>query len=252
MKAYAKINTFLKIIGTRGNYHELLSRFVLMEKLYDDLEFKPKQKEGPILNIISNIEFSEENIISKVYKKLCQLGFQRESDYFLKDYELFLYKRIPLGAGLGGGSSNAASFLLMLNEKAKLKLSKQEMIELSKDIGADIAFFLSQVKAANVFGIGEFIEEFDDEVPELELFTPNIHSNTAQVYQNYRKNFIDKMDKNLALTMKNLKSSELLEKFENFALNDLLLPYENLYKVKLNNDEFLSGSGSTYFKKGRK
>lgn len=252
MKACAKINTFLKIIGTRESYHEISSRFVLIEKLYDDLEFKPKLKESSTLNIISNVNFTEENIINKIYNKLVKVGFQKQSDYFLKNYDLYLYKRIPLGAGLGGGSSNAATFLKMLNEKAKLKLTKQEMIDLSKDIGADIAFFLSEAKAANVFGIGEFIEEFDDEIPEIELFTPNIHSNTAQVYKNYRENFLDKMDKNMAFAMKDLTSSELLKNYKNFELNDLLLPYQNLYKVTLKNDEFLSGSGSTYFKKGKK
>lgn len=251
MKSFIKINSFLKIVGTRGSYHELVSRFILMENLYDELEFKPKLKPSKGLNIISNVNIQGTNIITKVYEKLASIGYKNELEYFFKDYDLFLFKRVPLGAGLGGGSSNAATFLKMVNEKLKLKLDKKQMIEITKEIGADIAFFISEFKAANVYGVGEIIEEFNDEIPELKIISPDINCNTAQVYQTYRKFFINSINKKMAQEMQSLTTYELLDtyNYRNFELNDLLNPCQMIYKLNLKENEFLSGSGSSYFKK---
>ncbi|MGN8587083.1 UNVERIFIED_CONTAM: 4-(cytidine 5'-diphospho)-2-C-methyl-D-erythritol kinase, partial [Campylobacter jejuni] len=94
----------------------------------------------------------EDNIITKAYHLLCQNGYQNKLEEFFKTKSLKLIKNIPTCAGLGGGSSDCASFLMLINEELNLKLSTQKLIELSTQLGSDIAFFLSGFESANVSG----------------------------------------------------------------------------------------------------
>ncbi|CZE47535.1 4-(cytidine 5'-diphospho)-2-C-methyl-D-erythritol kinase [Campylobacter geochelonis] len=248
MKSYAKINVFLKIVGTRANYHEIISRFVLLPNLYDEISFKKADYNDELI-IVSNVKIDGENIIKKAFLELCKFGFKNELEEFFKTHDVVLEKNIPMGAGLGGGSSNAASFLHLVNDTLKLGLSTEKLVEISAKIGADVAFFASGLKSANVSGIGEVISEFEDDELDLEIFTPEIFSSTALVYKEFRANFMDKMDKNLALNLVNLSSSEILQSYKNYELNDLLLPCQKLYpELNLGDFEFLSGSGSSYFR----
>jgi len=169
MKSFAKINVFLKVVGTRGNYHEILSRFVLCEQLFDEIYFK---KSNSFAIKCDNKEIKE-NIIQKAIDELKRAGFSNELDEFFSSHKIIINKQIPIGAGLGGGSSNAATFLLMLNDELNLNIKRENLMQIASKIGADVAFFVSGYKAANVSGIGEIIEEFDDEVPNLNIFTPN-------------------------------------------------------------------------------
>ncbi|PSM52497.1 4-diphosphocytidyl-2-C-methylerythritol kinase [Campylobacter blaseri] len=249
MKSFAKINVFLKIIGTRDNYHELVSRFILVENLYDEISFKKSSYNNYKLNILSNKAIKGENIISKAYNELAKLGFDEKLHAFFKEHDVILHKNIPIGAGLGGGSSNAATFLHLANKEIDLSLTIPDIVEISKNIGSDVAFFASRLKSANVSGVGEIIENFDDIVPKIKIISPNIFSSTPVVYNEFRKNFMNVIDKELALSLYNLSSQEILSSYTNYQLNDLLLPCKKLYpKLILNDDEFLSGSGSSYFK----
>lgn len=245
MKSYAKVNVFLKIIGKRESYHEILSRFVLIENLYDEIEFV--SGDGKIL---SNKIIPGENIILKAKEILKSLGFKSKIDEFFKNHDIKITKNIPMGGGLGGGSSNAAAFLHLINKELNLELSTKELMEISPKIGADVGFFVSGYKSANVSGIGEIVEEFDDDIPNLEVFSPNLHSDTAQIYKEFRANFMDKININLAKNLLNLTSTEILEGYQNLELNDLLHPFLKLNpNFKLRDDEFLSGSGSSYFRR---
>ncbi|MBS4234849.1 4-(cytidine 5'-diphospho)-2-C-methyl-D-erythritol kinase [Campylobacter vulpis] len=250
MKAYAKVNIFLKIIGLdeRG-YHLLSSRFVLLDTLYDELFLSnEKQKEG--FELISDFK-CENNIIDKAYRLLCEEGFENELKEFFNKKSLKLIKNIPTCAGLGGGSSDAAAFLRLINEELNLKISKEKMLRLSVKLGSDLAFFLSGVKSANVKGCGEVIEEFDDELVPFELHFPNIACETAKVYEEFDKKVFD-FSKALkdAQIYEKLNTKELLE-YENLALNDLFKPCVRLYPKMsefLETGYFLSGSGSSVFK----
>lgn len=245
MKSYAKVNVFLKIIGTRDSYHEILSRFILLENLYDDIEFVSGSGK-----ILSNIKIPGENIISKARDVLNELGFKPKIDEFFKTHDIKITKNIPMGGGLGGGSSNAATFLHLINNKLNLGLSTKDLMEISPKIGADVSFFVSGFKSANVSGVGEIVDEFNDSVPNLEIFTPNLHSDTAKIYKEFRANFIDKIDINLAKNLLNLSSEKILKRYKNLELNDLLHPFLKINSnFKLNSDEFLSGSGSSYFRR---
>ncbi|WP_459876280.1 4-(cytidine 5'-diphospho)-2-C-methyl-D-erythritol kinase [Campylobacter concisus] len=244
MKSFAKINVFLKVVGTRGNYHEILSRFVLCEQLFDEIYFK---RSNSFAIECDNKEIKE-NIIQKAIDELKRAGFSNELDEFFSSHKIIINKQIPIGAGLGGGSSNAATFLLMVNDELNLNIKRENLMQIASKIGADVAFFVSGYKAANVSGIGEIIKDFDDEVPNLNIFTPNVFCSTPMVYQEFRSNFLQYIDVNAAKKMQNLKSKELLEIYKNEELNDLFAPCFKLYP-QMNEfmDKFLSGSGSSVF-----
>ena len=244
MKSFAKINVFLKVVGTRGNYHEILSRFVLCEQLFDEIYF---EKSNSFAIECDNKEIKE-NIIQKAIDELKKAGFSNELDEFFSSHKIIINKQIPIGAGLGGGSSNAATFLLMVNDELNLNIKRENLMQIASKIGADVTFFVSGYKAANVSGIGEIIEEFDDEVPNLNIFTPNVFCSTPMVYQEFRSNFLQYIDVNAAKKMQNLKSKELLEIYKNEELNDLFTPCFKLYpQMNEFRDKFLSGSGSSVF-----
>ena len=244
MKSFAKINVFLKVVGTRGNYHEILSRFVLCEQLFDEIYFEKSNS----FAIECNNKEIKENIIQKAIDELKKAGFSNELDEFFSSHKIIINKQIPIGAGLGGGSSNAATFLLMVNDELNLNIKRENLMQIASKIGADVTFFVSGYKAANVSGIGEIIEEFDDEVPNLNIFTPNVFCSTPMVYQEFRSNFLQYIDVNAAKKMQNLKSKELLEIYKNEELNDLFAPCFKLYpQMNEFRDKFLSGSGSSVF-----
>ena len=244
MKSFAKINVFLKVVGTRGNYHEILSRFVLCEQLFDEIYFERSNS----FTIECDNKEIKENIIQKAIDELKKAGFSNELDEFFSSHKIIINKQIPIGAGLGGGSSNAATFLLMVNDELNLNIKRENLMQIASKIGADVTFFVSGYKAANVSGIGEIIEEFDDEVPNLNIFTPNVFCSTPMVYQEFRSNFLQYIDVNAAKKMQNLKSKELLEIYKNEELNDLFTPCFKLYpQMNEFRDKFLSGSGSSVF-----
>ena len=332
MRAFAKANVFLKLVGfDERKYHYLVSRFVLLDEIYDEIELT-KDKTNAGFEIITkfcelecengdkfsefgefgceNAEFSEksgvaskekaefsenykndgcentefsgksgvinkentefydkssatkqikgENIIAKAYKMLCECGFKGVLDECFSQFSLKLTKKIPIGGGLGGGSSNAACFLRLMNESLNLGLSRDDLMQMGARLGSDVPFFVSGFKSANVSGTGELIAEFEDEIPPLIFSFPKLECSTAAVYAKFDEslNFKDLNSvfaKNSALAnkLKTKTSKELLNAYENTALNDLFTPCVALYpkmSAFLQGGFFLSGSGSSVFK----
>ncbi|MPB72533.1 4-(cytidine 5'-diphospho)-2-C-methyl-D-erythritol kinase [Campylobacter fetus subsp. testudinum] len=243
MRSYAKLNIFLKITGFRGNYHEIKSRFILFKDIFDEIEFVKKTSDEFIQN-----DKIQNNIIEKARVELEKLGFKNELDEFFKFNQVKLIKNIPIGGGLGGGSSNAAMFLNLANDSLNLKIPKEKLIQISKNIGADVPFFLSGFNSANVSGIGEIVSVFDDDIPKIDIIKSKIFCSTKDVFSRYKECFF-KFDTDLALNLEKLSSKEILNSYKNYELNDLLKPCTALYPdLKISQNEFLSGSGSTKFK----
>ena len=250
-KAHAKVNIFLKIVGKRGNYHELLSRFMLVPALFDTLTFVPK-KSTHAFELVGDFNCQlEHNTLYRTFMVLKEHGFYKEVDQVMSEFALHVKKVIPTGSGLGGGSSDSATFVKMLNETADLGLSVEEMMRIGSKVGADVPFFVSGYESANVSGIGEIVERFDEKALNLEVFTPPLACNTALVYKTYREYFLQSMNQALALKMVALNSSEVLSRFSKEELNDLfpacLKAYPSLgdYAKK---GWFFSGSGSSFFR----
>ncbi len=245
-KAFAKLNIYLKLIKKRDIYHELQSRFVRYDKLYDDIFFEDKNSDEEF-ELVGNFGCKkQDNTITKAYSVLKDNGFKNELEEFFKTKRVRVEKRIPEFAGLGGGSSDSAGFLLLCNDVLNLGLSKNQLVKIGLKVGADVPFFLHEVKSANVSGIGEVIEQIDDDIREIELILPDVKCSTPAVYRAFRENF-----KIFNPAWRNCSSKMLLESFKNDYLNDLLNPAVSLYP-KLNDfaqkGYFLSGSGSCMFK----
>lgn len=246
-KSYAKVNIFLKIAGKRANYHELVSRFIRVHNLYDEISFIEEKSDD--FTLIGNFGCeTKKNTIYKAYELLKAYNCKVE-DYF-KSHYVKVEKNIPEFAGLGGGSSNCAIFMLMVNEVCDLNLSKDELSSIAINIGADVPFFVYEYDSANVTGIGEIVEKFDEEILNINTITPNIECNTSQIFKEFRDKFykeISLKDKNKLL---NLKSKDILALFETYEANDLYEPAISVYPElsKYNKTDFyFSGSGSSFF-----
>lgn len=249
-KAYAKVNIFLKITGKRENYHEIISRFMRVDTLYDELSFAPKTKDG--FEIIGDFSCAtEQNTIYKAYKALLDATSSESLEKLMRSYAIKVDKNIPTFAGLGGGSSNGATYLKMCNEVLHLGLSNNELAKIGSRVGADVAFFVYGYGSANVSGVGEIVEEFKEELLEFEIYTPKVEISTPKVYQSYRENFYDPIDGFKAYELKNKSSLEILQSMSIDEANDLFKPAMQEYKELKEHYRagfHFSGSGSSFFR----
>ena len=241
IKAYAKVNIFLKIVGHDGYYHLINSRFMRVKNLYDEIEIVEADK----FNIIGDINcVLRENSVFKAYVALTQ-EYPEVKKWFIGK-EIRIHKNIPEMAGLGGGSSDAAAFLRLVNRESGLNLDLDKLIEIGKKVGSDVAFFLADVDVADVYGRGDIVNPRDEKALDLEIFTPPIECSTPEVYRMYKERFFNPMPTDL--DKKDTK--EILTNYSPTELNDLLQPALMLYP-ELNrylDKGFFSGSGSSFFK----
>ena len=241
IKAYAKVNIFLKIVGFDGYYHLLNSRFMKVNNLYDEIEIVEADK----FNIIGDINcVLRENSVFKAYIALTQ-EYPEIKKWFIGK-EIRIHKNIPEMSGLGGGSSDAAAFLKLVNKESKLNLSTNELIEIGKKVGSDVAFFLSDAEVADVYGRGEIVKPRDEKALNIEIFTPPIECSTSEVYKIYKEHFFNPTPTDLDKQ----ETKEILKNYSAFELNDLLRPALTLYPDlnKYLDKGFFSGSGSSFFK----
>ena len=249
-KSYAKVNIFLKIANKRENYHELASRFVRVHSLYDEVSFvKSLSNTLGIFTIIGDFGCElEKNTVYKAYKLIEK--YDGVEDFF-KNYNVKIKKNIPEFAGLGGGSSNAATFLIMANKYCNLNLSKDELCEIAVKIGADVPFFVYEYDSANVTGIGEIVKKFDEEILNIDTITPKIKCNTGEIFKIFREKFYKQISKEESNRLLNMKSLDILKEFDIKKANDLYEPALSLYsdlEDYSKKDWYFSGSGSSFFK----
>ena len=247
-KSYAKVNIFLKIAGRRENYHELVSRFVRVHSLYDLIKIEKKVCDE--FTLVGNFGCeTKKNTIYKAYMILKEESPKVE-EYFKKNC-VIVEKHIPEFAGLGGGSSNCATFMIMVNELCNLNLSKDELAKLAITIGADVPFFIYEYNSANVTGIGEIVEKYEEEVLDIETITPQIKCNTGEIFKVFRNKFYKEIDEEDKKKLLSLNSKQILNILDINRANDLFEAAKDVYK-DLNKYEkqnwYFSGSGSSFFK----
>lgn len=253
MRAYAKVNIFLKIVGTRANYHEIFSRFMRVDSLYDEVVFNKKDSPNSDFELSGNFGCSiSQNSIYKAYNILLNAisqSKQKELKEFFYYHKIDVEKNIPFFAGLGGGSSDAATFLKMSNDILNLGFNVDELAKLGVGVGADVAFFTYGYGSANVSGIGEIVEEFSEDLLDFDIYTPPLEISTPKVYKSYREHFFDPQQDISHIALKN--SKEVLDSFDIYEANDLYLPATREYKELesyYKSGYFFSGSGSSFFK----
>ncbi len=248
-KSHAKVNIYLKMLGTRGNYHELTSRFMRVDELYDTLTFQRKEQENETFELVGDFGCEVEK--NTIYKVFMALSAQVPSiKNFFHEYKVVVEKHIPEFAGLGGGSSNAAAFLRLSNRVLNLQLNTDTLAKIGASTGADVPFFVYDYPSANVSGIGEIVEPFEEEILQIETFTPDILCDTAKVYQQFRVKYLKNIDSKSAQLLQKESSKNLLSEHDALFLNDLFAPALDSYPAlkKYHDNNFFSGSGSTFFR----
>ena len=139
----------------------------------------------------------------------------------------------------------------MTNKYCNLNLSKDELSKIAIKIGADVPFFVYEYNSANVTGIGEIVEKFDEEMLNIDTKTPNIKCNTGEIFKVFRENFYKQISKNEADKLFKMKSIEILNNLNINEANDLYEPAISVYpklEEYAQNSWFFSGSGSSFFK----
>lgn len=243
----AKINLTLEVFGKRSDgYHEIRS-IVQPVNLFDEVKIEIEDGEGiGIESTGLQIPRGRENLAWKaaeVFLKESGLNF---------NVRVSIKKRIPLGAGLGGGSCNAAAVLVGMNRIAK-KFGENELIQLAPKIGADVALFIN-CRSAVIEGIGEKITLIRDfPLFYYVLLNPGFETSTRRIYE-----FWDEMSEEEGLIRADMEDTVSLFREGQFPLrNDLEKPAMRLYpEIKALKERLLgmeveavsmTGSGSTVF-----
>lgn len=172
----AKINLHLKVLRKRADgYHDIASLMQLIS-LYDELTFERKGDNIVISCPDSGLPVNEENIVFRAARAIFALREYRGG------VQIEIRKKIPLAAGLGGGSSNAATTLLAINDLCRFQLTQPELMSLAKGLGADVPFFIFG-KTAWATGIGEMLTAVVGAPSSwLVLVNPGFEVSTAAIY----------------------------------------------------------------------
>lgn len=183
--APAKVNLFLEVVGKRADgYHELRTLMVAVS-LYDTLTFTLAPS-GSIRLTCPGVSLATgpENLIVRAAEHLRRLAVLRGKPEGSLGADVVLTKRIPLAAGLAGGSTDAAATLVGLNRLWGLGLGRDELAALAADLGSDVAFFLNP-PCAWCTGRGEVVEQWPLGARlHLVLVAPPFGLSTAEVYRN--------------------------------------------------------------------
>lgn len=203
----AKINLFLEVIRRRDDgYHDIETLFQPVS-IWDELTLTPAAQGIEISGDDPSIPWNENNLCHRAAGKLFEkLGFSG-------GVRIDVQKEIPPGAGLGGGSSDAAATLVGLNELFGFGIPREELFELALGIGSDVPFFIFG-KPAVGRGRGEVLEEVVG-LPEgwILIVKPDVNVSTKWAYQNLRFG--------LTRCEHKIKLNQLLEGLEDFPNREL-------------------------------
>lgn len=186
ISAPAKINLFLKVLGIRPDgYHDIFSWFQALD-LADMLEIEETSEPEIEINIDrTDLPAGPDNLIHKAIKLL------REKCRIRSGFRVTLTKRIPIAAGLGGGSSDAAAAIKAVNHLLNLGLTRMEMAALGLQIGSDIPFFFSHGQA-EVTGRGENVKDLQLAIDyDVVLATPPFGISAAEGYRRVNLDLTD-------------------------------------------------------------
>lgn len=242
-KAYAKINLALEVKNKVDGYHKVNNLMIPID-LYDEIVLEKAKADA--ITCGSQIE-------NNICKKALDIFKKR---FNIKEgVSIFIIKRIPIMAGLAGGSTDAAATLIGLKELFKLDISEKQLLEMAAELGSDVPFFISN-QLALCTNRGEEITPLPITYKPLNiiLIKPNVGLSTKEVYDNYEWDKIDKTDR-VQEVIGALEKNDI-ESLKQFVFNDLEKPalelsqelfdlYSNLDGLGLK--PFVSGSGPTIY-----
>ena len=249
-KTPAKINLGLHIHGKREDgFHELETIFQTVS-LYDDVELE-------LLSSGIKLECDTPGVPTDDTNLACKAALLLRQSYQVADkgVSIRLKKNIPFGAGLGGGSGNAAGILMGLNRLWDLKIERDKLSKLAAELGSDVPFFLTSPCALGM-GRGEQLGSLKPCAKfQVLLVFPGFPVATSWVYQNLKLK-LTKRENNISILRKNLSLSDITS-LGSRLYNDLEpVVIQRFPEVQVVKDELgawgalgvlLSGSGSTVF-----
>jgi 4-diphosphocytidyl-2-C-methyl-D-erythritol kinase len=183
LRAPAKINLFLKVSGRRADGYHLLFSLMCCVGLYDIVRISIGPGKRRVVCNDPGLPANESNLAVRAISRFFE-AWNPNRDQGADRVSLRLEKRIPVGAGLGGGSSDAAAVLRGLNQLCGHPLSRAKLARIGLDLGADVPFFLFG-KPAIATGIGEKLQPYAQLPPyKVLLVYPGFGVSTAEVYKN--------------------------------------------------------------------
>lgn len=198
LNSYAKLNLYLEVLNIRKDkFHNIKTIFERIN-LHDTIILKSRaDKKITIFSNSKDIPLDSSNLAFRSAKLL--QGYLATD----KGVDIKIIKRIPVGSGMGGGSSNAATVLLGLNKLWKLNLSKEKLVHFGKKIGSDVPFFIHNCSFAYGTGRGDCVSPlkllFNTKLWHI-LVVPKINVSTPAVYQGWDRLLRCKINKSEELT----------------------------------------------------
>lgn len=246
IKAHAKINLRLKVLGINEQKYHLLQMVNAKIGLFDKIIIKKLKKQSIIIDM-PQIK-TENNIVYKVVKNMFK-EYQLSGGIYIK-----IKKNIPFGAGLAGGSADAASVILALDKIYKLNLTKEELQKEALKVGTDIVYCLEN-DICLVEGIGEKVQNFKKKIKRnVLLINPNIIVSTKEIYELYD----EEKTYSYALTKEELHNLSFYDLLQNDLEPVVFKKYPIIKDLKeelikeIELPVLMSGSGSTMFVLGNK
>jgi 4-diphosphocytidyl-2-C-methyl-D-erythritol kinase len=255
----AKINLFLIVTGKRPDgYHELVT-LICPVTLTDTVTVKLMRREITVTCADPNVPEDETNLAHQA-ARLFLTRWTKEKKGRLFGAHINIEKRIPVAAGLGGGSSNAATVLLGLNRIQGKPYTREELETMSLNLGADVPFFIIR-RPAIATGIGEVLQSVTGVLNDYSIILvhPPIRISTANVYQNLnlRLTKCQQRLKNSNLRIKDALARIQPGEIAKYLCNDLetvtATRYPAVEEIKQTllslgaNGALMSGSGPTVF-----
>ncbi|PTY39590.1 4-(cytidine 5'-diphospho)-2-C-methyl-D-erythritol kinase [Brachyspira hampsonii] len=250
IKAPCKINISLDITSKREDGYHLIESLFHTVSLYDIITIEKSDE----YNITTSGKFAleddkEENIVTKIFNHF------KKNMNLNNNYNIHIEKNIPAGAGLGGGSSDAANIIKFFLSELNININ-DKLIESFSSFGADIPFFIKG-GCAWVSGIGEKIKNYDFILPyNIILIYPNIHVSTKLAYSKFTYDDFNKSDlfyiKNM-LDNKDINFEKIVSKTYNvfeknvFNLEKRIEEIKNKAEYIIKRKVTMSGSGSSLF-----
>ncbi|MDD5504997.1 MAG: 4-(cytidine 5'-diphospho)-2-C-methyl-D-erythritol kinase [Candidatus Omnitrophica bacterium] len=251
LEAPAKINLYLDIISKRKDlYHNIATIFCKL-KLCDHIRVSAK---GKGVSLACNHPQLRDKRSNLAYKAAL---FMKDNYRLEQGLDISIKKNIPIAAGLGGGSSDAAAVIKAVNELFNLHLTRHELMLSAKHIGADVGFFLSGHDYAIGRGIGDRLTGIEGPAARFYvlLLVPDLHIYTKSIYSALSLR-LTKPRADVNISSRILMRSDWLDRLPGFLYNrleDVVLP---LYPVtgagrqalcRYTDNVLLSGSGPTLF-----
>jgi 4-diphosphocytidyl-2-C-methyl-D-erythritol kinase len=247
LRAFAKLNLDLRVLGKRSDgYHELRTIFQTIS-LADslDMAFTPGRK--------TTVELDDELAIpDNLVSRAAHLAL--DATRAAGRVEMRLTKRIPMGAGLGGGSSDAAAVLLALPVLAGRRLDLARLSELAQQLGSDVGFFLLGGRAV---GIGRGTELFplpDGPAQNALVVAPGVHVSTPQAYRDLSPRLTSESQQNKIFSFQSQVWGRGVESLPRNDFEEVVFPqHPSLAAVKKRllrsgaSEALMTGSGSALF-----